>query len=131
MARFRILTLATVFMAAGLTMTGDAQAQCTESNPLMLCPLAVCQALQVTVEVVCKAPPAPTKCRLVSGCAALRAMRQRWANCYEARNAINLTCFGGGDLGHQTQVWQVLKVIRDCDLKIALPEPEGCADPCP
>jgi len=131
MARFRTLTLSAVLLAGGLLFGSEAaQAQCSESNPEMVCPLAVCQALQAVVVATCKAPP-PLACRRISGCEPLKAMRQRWASCRDARNDINLTCFGGGNPGHRTAADLADLNVRNCDARIALPEPEGCGDPCP
>jgi hypothetical protein len=118
----------------GLLLATDAQAQrlCSQ-DPLITgrtCPEAVCIALQDQVDLLCKTP-APTSCNSISGCSALQAMRARWVACRDARVEINVTCWGGGNAGHQQAVNQCNINISNCDARIALPEPTGCADPCP
>ncbi|HEV2844579.1 MAG TPA: hypothetical protein VG477_07020 [Thermoanaerobaculia bacterium] len=119
-------------LAAGLLTAGEAQARgCDDANPLMMCPLAECIALQNQVNLLCKTP-APLACRNVSGCAARTAMRQRWVDCRDARVTINNTCWSGGDPGHIQAVTQANISITKCDTEIAKPTTQGgCADPCP
>lgn len=130
MVRFKTLMLAAAFMAAGLAMADGAQAQCSDTNPEMVCPLAVCQSLQAVVVANCKTPP-PLACRRISGCSALQAMHSKWASCRDARNNINNTCFSGGNPGHKTAADLADLNVRNCEARMALPEPVGCADPCP
>jgi hypothetical protein len=134
MVRLRIPRLFPValVLVVGLLFAGKAEAQCVEGNPLMTCPVAECIALQAQVHAPGSCgPPAPFACRNVTGCFTLRAMRQQWLNCYVARSRINVRCFGGGDIGHQTKAAEAIQHVYACDAIIALPEPEGCADPCP
>jgi hypothetical protein len=134
MARLRIPRLIPValVLVAGLLFAGRAQAQCDVTNPMLTCPVAECIALQAQVHAPDSCgPPAPLACRNVTGCFNLRAMRQQWLNCYVARSRINVRCFGGGDMGHQIAAAQAIQNVYACDSIIALPEPEGCADPCP
>lgn len=127
----RLFAVASV-VVVGLLFAGKAEAQCVEGNPLMTCPVAECIALQALVHAPNSCgPPAPLACRNVTGCFNLRAMRQQWLTCYIARNRINARCFGGGDIGHQMAAAQAIQNVSACDAIIALPEPEGCADPCP
>lgn len=134
----RVLKLAPAMLVA-LAWLGaaPAQAQCSESNPEMKCPLEVCRALQAIVKsaTACGDFKAgisqPISCNKISGCSALRAMRTRWVNCRDARNNINNTCFSGGNQGHRQAASAADLNVRNCDTRIALPEPIGCADPCP
>ena len=126
-----------VSVAIALLMATEASAQCSVTNPEMKCPLAVCQSLQAIVKSAgaCgdfKAGiPQPRSCNKISGCSMLQAMRQRWAACRDARNNINFTCFSGGNPGHQQAAAAADLNVRNCDARIALPEPVGCKDPCP
>jgi hypothetical protein len=129
------LTPAAVAVAlAVLVCPPGAQAQRRCELPAELtgrtCPVEVCIALQDAVDLACKSP-APTSCKNISGCSALLAMRARWESCRDARVTINATCWGGGDGGHQQAITQANINIANCDARIALPEPVGCADPCP
>ena len=135
---FRLAKLAPAgLMAAGLLIASDARAQCSESNPEMKCPLAVCQTLQAVVKsaVACGDFKAgvqqPKSCNPIVGCELLKAMRQRWVNCRDARNNINLTCFSGGNPGHRQAAADADLNVRNCDTRIAMPKPIGCEDPCP
>jgi hypothetical protein len=126
------LTPVALALVVGLLFAARTEAQCIAGNPLLTCPVAECIALQAQVHAPGSCgPPAPLACRNVAGCFNLRAMRQQWLNCYIARNRINARCFGGGDLGHQIAAAQAIQNVGACDAIIALPEPEGCADPCP
>jgi len=134
----RIWKLAPAVLAAGgLLIASEARAQCSDSNPEMVCPLAVCQSLQAIVKsaAACgdylSGVQQPKSCNGISGCAALKAMRQQWANCRDARNNINNTCFSGGNPGHQQAAASAALNVSNCDARIALPEPIGCEDPCP
>jgi hypothetical protein len=69
-------------------------------------------------------------CERISGCSALRSMRQTWLNCYTARNIVNARCWSGGDYDHQWQAAEAIRHVGICDVKIAMPEPTGCGDPC-
>lgn len=132
MVKLRIpkLTPAALALAAGLFFAGQAGAQCDVNNPLMLCPLSVCVTLQADVTLSCKTPP-PVSCAGLSGCGVLQAEKTKWLACYAARSRINVTCFGGGDLGHQQAAAQAIMNVSTCDARIRLPQPVGCADPCP
>jgi hypothetical protein len=131
MGKLTLKTLApAALLVAGFLLSGRANAQCADTNPEMVCPLATCITLQAAVVLNCKTPP-PLACRRISGCAALQAMRARWESCRDSRNTINATCFGGGNPGHQQAAALADLNVRNCDARIALPEPEGCADPCP
>lgn len=118
-------------LAFGLALVpaGEAQAQCSDSNPEMICPLSVCIALQADVTLQCKTP-APVSCNSIVGCSPLQAMKRRWLDCGAARSRINVNCFGGGNIGHQTALAQVYQNVGTCDARIALPRPVGCTDPC-
>lgn len=91
------------------------------------CTVAECEALQANVN----ATKGAIACRRVSGCGALQFQRQRWLDHYQARNIINNRCYAGGDWEHQDQAANAISHVGKCDARIALPEPEGCADPCP
>ena len=107
-----------------------AQRACDPANPLMLCDVSVCIALQANVNSICKSP-APVSCNSLSGCNVLQRERQHWLDCYTARTIINNTCWGGGDLGHQEAEANAITQVGICSSRIALPQPVGCADPCP
>ena len=69
--------------------------------------------------------------RIATGCSDLRAMRGIWLVCYTARSIINSRCYAGGDWNHQREAAEAIRHVGICDKVIALPEPIGCADPCP
>lgn len=121
-------------LALGLLVAGEARAERACEKPASetgrVCPVAVCIALQDEVNRLCKTP-APTSCRRISGCAALQAMRARWVACRDSRVEIRSVCFPAGEPGHDLQITMRNGNIADCDARIALPEPVGCADPCP
>lgn len=134
----RFSKLAPAFLiAAGFLMASDAQAQCSDSNPEMKCPLIVCQTLQGIVKSAAACGdyktgvPQPMSCNPISGCEALKLMKQRWVSCRDARNNINNTCFSGGNPGHKQAASDADLNVRNCDTRIALPKPIGCEDPCP
>lgn len=130
-ARISRLFPVALLLGVGLLFAGEAEAQCAVTNPMLTCSVAECVALQSQVHAPDSCgPPAPLSCANVTGCFNLRAMRQRWLNCYIARSRINVRCFGGGDLGHQIAASMAIGNVNTCDSIIALPEPRGCADPC-
>ena len=94
------------------------------------CSEAECVALQGNVNGACK-NPAPRSCNNISGCGALRFEKGKWLACANARDIINARCWGGGDSGHQQASAQAWQNVGNCEARIALPEPVGCADPCP
>ena len=126
------LAAAAVLLALVLGGARPAAAQraCDAANPLMLCDVNVCIALQLNVNSSCKSP-APVSCNSLSGCNVLKAERQHWLDCYTARTIINNTCWGGGDPGHQEAEANAITQVGVCSARIALPQPVGCADPCP
>jgi len=123
---------AAIAVLAAFLFAGDAQAQrgCFPGNPLMQCPVEECIELQASVNLICKTPP-PVSCSGLAGCNVLRREKQHWLDCYIARNIINARCWGGGDLGHQQAAAQAIQNVGVCESMIALPQPVGCADPCP
>ena len=70
-------------------------------------------------------------CETMAGCTALRAMRQNWLNCYQRRIIVNARCWSNFDLDHQWQAAEAIRHVGVCDARIRLPQPTGCADPCP
>ena len=119
-----------------MALPGGARAQevatgCSVDNPLMLCPLKVCLALSAAVHspATCssRACPLPA-CRKVNGCENLKQALSRWIACAAARDTINVTCFAGGDLVHQNLANEARLKAQECEAKIALPRPEGCAE---
>jgi hypothetical protein len=93
------------------------------------CPEDVCVALQDQVDspLACGGARA---CKNLFGCSSLLFMRQVWKNCQDARNTINITCWGGGNEGHRAAATMAGNHVAWCTEKIAKPEPEGCGDPC-
>lgn len=129
-SRFARAAVAALAMLAGAAQAAQAQRACDAANPLLQCPVSVCIALQANVNSICKMP-APVSCNSLSGCNVLRRERQHWLDCYTARTIINNTCWGGGDLGHQEAEANAITQVGICTARIALPDPVGCADPCP
>jgi hypothetical protein len=121
---------AVLVLLLGGAHPAEAQRACDAANPLMLCDVTVCIALQANVNSICK-NPAPVSCADLSGCNVLKRERQHWLDCYTARTIINNTCWGGGDLGHQEAEASAITQVGVCSNMIALPQPVGCADPCP
>ena len=123
-----------VLVAAGILIAGEARAErgCLEDPVLTgrTCTELECVALQANVNNSCK-NPAPISCNSISGCFLLRQEKQKWLSCYEARSIINARCWSGGDFGHQQAAAQAIQNVGTCEARIALPQPTGCADPCP
>ncbi len=94
------------------------------------CPVEECVALQNDVNSICKNPP-PLPCRKAEGCNQLRREKNHWIDCAAARARINMRCWSGGDLGHQHELEKAWNHVSECETLIALPQPTGCADPCP
>ena len=119
--------LATV--ALFLSLGGPAHAAgCADPTANVGCSLAECLALQADVNAT---KAGLSSCNSITGCSLLRSMKSRWLAHYEARSRINTRCYAGGDLGHQQAAAQAIQNVSNCDARIALPEPVGCADPCP
>lgn len=126
-------TLVLLMLAA---LPGGAWAQevdtgCRPDNQRMLCPLEVCLALSAAVHSpgTCSSRAFPLSgCNKVFGCENLQQARARWAACAKARDAINNTCFAGGDNTHRTLAQIAHTKVLECDAKIAKPRPEGCAE---
>jgi hypothetical protein len=121
--------------AAGVLLLAPgahAERRCLE-DPLLtgrICSEAECVALSDAVH----APDAcggVSSCEDISGCSALRDMRQKWLNCYIRRITVNKRCWSDFDLDHQWQAAEAIRHVGVCDERIKLPEPVGCADPCP
>lgn len=128
-------------LMAGILIAGEAQAQrrCSEDPQITgrTCSEALCIQLQDLVKAgdACGdrfGAPQPTSCKRSLGCAGNQQMLQRWTACRDRRNNINLTCWGGGDIGHQQAANQADINVTNCETIIALPMSEGgCAkDPC-
>lgn len=133
---FRISQFVPVALVAGAAFLfaepAHAQRGCAFATG---CTFAECVAYQAAVKGpdACGDPAlgnAPLSCAPGIGCFNLRDRKRRWLNCYTARTIINERCFGGGDLGHQQAAAQAATNMGNCDNIIAMPEPEGCADPC-
>lgn len=130
---------AATLIAAVATDPAFAQRRCEEDAAITgrTCSVATCLSLQAAVKSpsACgdRAVPgsAPTSCNGISGCSALQAMRTRWIACGNARDKINAVCWRGGDPGHTQASIQAWQNVSNCNVRIALPEPVGCADPCP
>ncbi|HEY2943286.1 MAG TPA: hypothetical protein VGN09_12705 [Vicinamibacteria bacterium] len=120
--------------AAVLLLARDASAERRCEEPAELtgrtCSVEECILLSDAVH----APDAcggASSCETMTGCSALQQMRQRWLNCYTRRITVNARCWSDFDLDHQ---WQAAEAIRHegiCAARMRLPQPEGCADPCP
>jgi hypothetical protein len=124
------LLLALLLAAAALPASADRGCL---GDPLLTgrtCSEVECVALQANVNSACK-NPAPRSCNSISGCGALRFEKGRWLACANARDIINARCWGGGDPGHQQASAQAWQNVGNCTIRMRLPEPIGCADPCP
>jgi len=121
--------------AAGtLLLARDASAErrCEEPAELTgrICSVEECVLLSDAVH----APDAcggVSSCEDIEGCALLQAMRQKWLNCYTRRITVNARCWSNFDLDHQWQAAEAIRHVGVCDERMKLPQPEGCADPCP
>jgi len=115
-----------------LARDASAERRCSEPPELTgrTCSEAECILLSDEVH----APDAcggASSCETMTGCSALQQMRQRWLQCYIRRITVNKRCWSDFDLDHQ---WQAAEAIRHegiCAARTRLPQPEGCADPCP
>ena len=72
----------------------------------------------------------PASCTGIVGCAELQRRRALNVQCISLRQSVG-ACYIVPHAGHQQQIAQRRNMIAKCDRKIALPEPQGCADPCP
>jgi len=134
MSNARMSKYAAVVLWVSILGAGEARAdRACELDPTVTgrtCSVATCLTLQANVNSACKGP-APVSCNSLSGCNVLKREKSRWLQCYIARTTINTSCWAGGDAGHQQAASQAIQNVGTCDAKIALPEPVGCADPCP
>ena len=136
MHSFRITkpALATFATLAAVLVASEAGAErpCLQDPAITgrTCPEAECLLLQDDVNLRCKSP-APVSCTRLAGCNVLRREKVKWLDCYAARNRINIRCWGGGDFDHQQKAAEAIGNVAKCEQRIALPEPIGCADPCP
>lgn len=134
----RLSRMVSVFLialiAAGSALTGHAQEAprgCYEGNPSMTCPLVQCLALSNAVHApdACSVQGYPlSACRKISGCQNLKQALARWQRCVAARTTLMVVCFGGGDSLHQALVSEARRHVLECETRIALPEPVGCAE---
>lgn len=134
--RRALSTLARVALAAVaaflLARDASAERRCEEPAELTgrTCSVEECILLSDAVH----APDAcggASSCEPINGCSALRTMKSRWLNCYNRRIIVNARCWSDFDLDHQWQAAEAARHMGICDAKIRLPQPEGCADPCP
>ncbi|MBL1274751.1 MAG: hypothetical protein COB30_001560 [Ectothiorhodospiraceae bacterium] len=117
------------FALVFLTVSNTAFSRGCASPANVGCSVAECEALQATMKVTCGKV---SSCEKIStGCSDLQAMKGKWLACYTERNIINNRCYAGGDLGHQMAAASAIEHVGKCEKMIALPEPIGCADPCP
>jgi hypothetical protein len=133
--RRALSTLARVALAAGvflLARDASAQRRCEEDPAISgrICSEAECILLSDAVHEP-DACGGTISCESLEGCATLRAMRQTWLNCYTRRIIVNARCWANFDLDHQWQAAEAIRHVGVCDARIRLPEPVGCADPCP
>jgi hypothetical protein len=127
--------LARAALAAGvflLAREAAAERRCEEPAELTgrICSVAECILLSDAVH----APDAcggVSSCETMEGCSALQAMKQKWLNCYQRRIIVNARCWSDFDLDHQWQAAEAIRHVGVCDGRIKLPQPVGCADPCP
>ena len=99
LGRLALVAVVATFAAADATL---AERACSETNPLMMCPVEECIALQASVNSICK-NPAPVSCNRLSGCERLKREKQHWTRCALARDLINGRCWGGGDPGQEAE----------------------------
>lgn len=127
-----LLKIVTIVVLSFSVLAGNAALArgCLDPLANVGCSIVECQALQVNVNSSCK-NPSPSSCNNIEGCSELTSMKSRWLGCYTARNIINGRCYAGGDIGHQMAAASAISHVGVCDTRIALPEPVGCADPCP
>ena len=91
------------------------------------CSLEECYARQANKNTMCNQP---RSCGGISGCAELQRRLGVNQSCLAAREFVG-ACFFVSDPGHDAAISQVRSAIATCNSRIALPEPVGCADPCP
>lgn len=91
------------------------------------CSLEECLARGVAMHAICDQP---SSCKGVFGCAELQRRRALNQQCIDLRNHVQ-GCYFLPDPNHDIQIAGLNNAIARCDHKISLPEPEGCADPCP
>jgi hypothetical protein len=134
--RRALSTLARIALAAAamflVARDASAQRRCEEPPAISgrICSEAECIILSDAVH----APDAcggVASCEGIAGCSNLRTMRERWLNCYTRRIIVNARCWSNFDLDHQWQAAEAIRHVGVCDVRIRLPEPVGCADPCP
>jgi hypothetical protein len=120
--------------AAVLALASDASAQrrCEQDPAISGRTRSVAECILLSDAVhAADACGGTISCERITGCSALRAMRQTWLNCYQRRIIVNARCWSNFDLDHQWQAAEAIRHVGVCDARIRLPQPTGCADPCP
>src|SRR5687767_7680633 len=97
-------TLAVV-MSGGLVF-----AQSTPADP-GACTEVQHRALQDAVDAACKIP---RRCSGLQSCSELDSNYAKNIACADARDAINLTCYGGGDSGHRQAADDARRAAQRC-----------------
>lgn len=69
------------------------------------------RTLQDVVDAACKVP---RRCNATQDCTALRLYYNKNFTYTNARDAINITCFRGGDDGHRTASEDALRAATRC-----------------
>ncbi len=80
------------------------------------CDPPVYEALKAAERAACgtRATPVLKTCEGVTDCSELRTNENKFFGCLVAEQALNNTCFGGGDSGHRTEFRNHLKGLRKC-----------------
>lgn len=127
-------TYVALAVAAAALLARDASAERRCSEPPELTGRTCSEEECILLSDAVHAPDAcggASSCEDISGCEALKAMKQKWLNCYTRRIIVNARCWSDFDLDHQWQAAEAIRHVGVCDAKIRKPQPEGCADPCP
>jgi len=133
--RRALSTLARAALVAGaflLAREAVAERRCEEDPAISgrICSVEECILLSDAVHAD-DACGGVSSCENIEGCSALQAMKQKWLNCYTRRITVNARCWSNFDLDHQWQAAEAIRHVGVCDGRIKLPQPVGCADPCP
>jgi hypothetical protein len=99
----------------------------------MVCTEEECIIRQALVEATCKTPGVHS-CMGQEGCEWLEEIKAKREACLVARLNMKGYCFprpNPRSAGHDEEIRKVVAGILVCDERIAMPQPIGCANPCP
>jgi hypothetical protein len=127
-AAFVVLVAVLVHSWVTVQMAAAIEIGCAGSNrnPLA-CSESECTTRYLAMKAICNQP---SSCERIVGCTELKRRLGLHQSCIAAREFVQ-GCFLLREPGHDEQIASRRNGIAKCSARIALPEPIGCADPCP